>query len=173
MTEKYQHGCHNWMPRFQRDSLWSFSTGKKSFAKTFSQLGRKFVLSCRNFPADLWKVHHCVQMNLLSKHIFFFGKKWSKIVVSFAEKKIVGLWQKNSKTSSSLRFHLSKESFPRGKIFLAKKQAICKLFWNFERIFLKAGKIYVPPTKKFQRGWKKMDAMFPQVFVKGNCLFFW
>ena len=52
-----------------------FFLGKRSVAKTFSQLERNLVKFCRNFPADSWKAHHCVQMNLLSENMFLIMDK--------------------------------------------------------------------------------------------------
>ena len=52
-----------------------FFLGKRSVAKTFSQLERNFVKFCRNFSADSWKAHHCVHMNLLSENMFLIMEK--------------------------------------------------------------------------------------------------
>ena len=58
-----------------RELFVDFFLGKGSIAKTFSQLERNFVKFCRNFAADSWKAHHCVQMNLLSENMFLLLEK--------------------------------------------------------------------------------------------------
>ena len=58
-----------------RELFADFFPGKESIAKTFWQLERKFVMFCRNFPADSWKAHHCLQMNLLSENMFLLLEK--------------------------------------------------------------------------------------------------
>ena len=50
-----------------------FLPGNESFARTFSQLERKFVTFCQKNSADSWKVHHGVQMILLRRNLCSFG----------------------------------------------------------------------------------------------------
>ena len=51
-----------------------YFSGKESFAKTFLQLERKFVMFFPKLPGHSWNVHHCVQINLLGENMFFEEK---------------------------------------------------------------------------------------------------
>ena len=89
-----------------RGTLCGFFSRKRIICKMFSQLERKFVTSCRSFPTDSWKVHHCIQMNLLRVNMFFYGN--ILVFISFfsvVETKIVWLWQK--KINNIVKFAFS------------------------------------------------------------------
>ena len=127
---------------------------------------------CRNFPASLWNVYHCVRMNLLGENVFFIEKHWTSIFFSLW-RKVPDFGKKNSTTSSFLGFYLPSESFPKGTFFSWKKNKQFANFFEIPRdIFLKAGKNYVPLTENLQRGWKNWILCLRRFLSTECCLFF-
>ena len=101
---------------------WKTIHCKKVFATwaevryVLSKLSHRFVKSASLRPDEFIEGKYVFLWKNIGLHIFVF---------SVVEMKIVWLCQKKSTTSSSLRFHLSKDSFQRGNFFLQKKQTIC------------------------------------------------
>ena len=138
--------------------------------KTFSRIEWKFVMFCRSFSADSWKVHHRVQMDLLRKNIYVFPKHNRLQLFSVVERKF---WDKKNKQHRQICDFICLENLLVRKILSWKNEQFGYFFFNFENVFLQ----FVEKIRTFDKNvlaWlKKMDSLPRQGFFQGKLYLFW
>ena len=146
---KYQHGCHNWIPRFQGDSLPNFSPEKNQLQKRFRSLSGSSLCFVE-------KIRQVREKCITASRRFCWGKYvflCEMLVYNcfpVGEIENVGLRQKKIQQQLQVCvFICVKNLFPGECFFLQKANNLLSVL-RFRDIFIKsleAGKNYVLMTK--------------------------
>ena len=161
--KKYQHGCHNWISRFQRDSLRIFSPEKTQLQKRFRSLSGSSLCFVEKFrqirekciTASRWVCWGIVRFLWRNNGLQLFFGRWEEKCGTLAKK-----------INNIVRFAFLSVwlIFSKRNFFLARNKHFANCFKISTDFFVKCG----TSTFHWQKNsaWlKKLDSMPPLGFA--------